>query len=86
MSPCDFQKDSMLLHIFVLALKTIRVILSPWTWYFDYLGTDYLLDVNALAARKTSAALEGSKAVNCFPKQSYTHKIIVKHYCIFANQ
>ena len=26
MSPCDFQKDSMLLHILDLALKTIRVV------------------------------------------------------------
>ena len=25
-----------------------------WTWYFDYLGTDRLLDVNALAARKSN--------------------------------
>ena len=54
MSPCDFQKDSMFRHTLVVASKTIRVIyiyIYPWTYYFDYLGTDQLLDVNALAAR-----------------------------------
>ena len=51
MSPCDFQKVSMSEHTLVLASKTIRVLLPPWTCYFDYLCTDQLLDVNALAAR-----------------------------------